>query len=73
MMMRRALLPALLVAAAAASGCGTPYATIRTPDGEALMLLGHDPVAYFTQGKAVRGDPKNKVSLPDRTYYFVSA
>jgi YHS domain-containing protein len=73
MMLRRALLPALLVAAAALSGCGTPYATIRTPDGEALMLLGHDPVAYFTQGKAVRGDPKHKVSLPDRTYYFVSA
>lgn len=72
--MRRALLIALLLAATAGvSGCGTPYATLRTPEGEELMLLGHDPVAYFTQGKPMRGDPRHKVSLPDRTYYFASA
>jgi YHS domain-containing protein len=54
-------------------GCSTPYATLRTPAGEPLMLLGHDPVAYFTMGKPVRGDPRHKIALPDRTYYFVSA
>lgn len=36
------------------------------------MLLGHDPIAYFTLAKPVRGDPQHKVSLPDRTYYFAS-
>ncbi|MGH8704359.1 MAG: hypothetical protein ACREUO_02960 [Burkholderiales bacterium] len=61
-----------LAATSLASGCGTPYATLRTPDGDELMLLGHDPVAYFTMGKPVRGDPKLKVTLPERTYYFVS-
>ncbi len=61
-----------LAATTLVPGCGTPYATIRTPAGDELMLLGHDPVAYFTMGKAVRGDPKHKVTLPDRTYYFVN-
>ena len=37
------------------------------------MLLGHDPVAYFTQGQAQRGKAEFQVSLPDRTYYFASA
>lgn len=55
------------------AGCGgTRYATITTPSGEPLMLLGHDPVAYFTMGKPVRGDPARKVSLPERTYYFLN-
>jgi YHS domain-containing protein len=54
-------------------GCGTPYATMRNAAGEEVMLLGHDPVAYFTVGKPLRGDPAIKSSLPDRTYYFASA
>jgi len=71
-MNRRLRIAFVLAAMTALSGCGTPYATIRTPAGEELMLLGHDPVAYFTMGKAVRGDPKHRVTLPDRTYYFAS-
>lgn len=62
----------LLVAAAALAGCGTPYATLRTPAGEELMLLGHDPVAYFTLGRPVRGYPEIRATLPGRTYYFLS-
>ncbi|MBL8386123.1 MAG: hypothetical protein JNM90_23775 [Burkholderiales bacterium] len=55
------------------SGCGgTLYATVRAADGDEVMLLGHDPVAYFTQGRPLRGDPRIKVSLPNRTYYFAS-
>lgn len=68
--LRHLLATALLAAIALLAGCGTPYATVRTPDGEELMLLGHDPVAYFTMGKPVRGDPKIKATLPERTYYF---
>jgi YHS domain-containing protein len=37
------------------------------------MLLGHDPVAYFAQGKPVRGDPALQSTLPGRTYYFANA
>ena len=36
------------------AGCGTTHATIETSRGEELMLLGFDPVAYFTAGKPTR-------------------
>ena len=56
------------------AGCGTPYATVPAAgDGRPVMLLGHDPVAYFTRGQPARGDPKLRVNLPERTYYFASA
>jgi YHS domain-containing protein len=53
--------------------CGTPYATMKNATQQDVMLLGHDPVAYFTQAKPVRGDPKIQSTLPGRTYYFLSA
>lgn len=37
------------------SACGTTHATITTSRGEELMLLGYDPVAYFTDAKPVLG------------------
>lgn len=55
------------------SGCGTTHATMKNKLGEDVMLLGHDPVAYFAQSQAIRGNPDIKTSLPGRTYYFVSA
>jgi YHS domain-containing protein len=63
---------AVLAAVFVLSGCGTPWATVPNRAGEPVMLLGHDPVAYFTQGRPVRGTPAHKVSLPERTYYFAS-
>ena len=54
------------------SGCGTPYATVPNRSAEPVMLLGHDPVAYFTTGEPTRGKPEHKVNLPERTYYFAS-
>ncbi len=55
------------------TGCGTPYATVPNSQGEPVMLLGHDPTAYFTKGEPVRGKPDFKVSMSDRTYYFANA
>lgn len=62
----------LLAACAWLAGCGTPYATVKNRGGDSVMLLGHDPVAYFTQGKPARGKPELKVQLPERTYYFAT-
>ncbi len=59
--------------AALLSACGTPYATVTNATGEPVMLLGRDPVAYFTRGEPVRGKPEFKAVLPDRVYYFESA
>ena len=64
-----ALLSAAVVALA---GCGTPFATMPTRAGDEVMLLGHDPVAYFSLAKPMRGDPAIKSTLPGRTYYFLS-
>jgi hypothetical protein len=54
-------------------GCGTPYATVPDATGKPVMLLGYDPVAYFTDGKPQRGNPALRVDLPERSYYFASA
>ena len=58
---------ALLLAA-----CGTTHATIETSRGEHLMLLGFDPVAYFTDGKPVRGKHTIAATTEGRTYYFAT-
>src|SRR6185295_7006222 len=62
-----ALLVALLL-----SGCGTTAATFTDPQGREVMLLGHDPVSYFTAGRARRGDPKIAATHEGRTYYFAT-
>ncbi len=66
------LLLAMLGGSLALVGCGTPYATVVNRTGDPVMLLGHDPVAYFKVGAPARGKPELKVSLPDRTYYFAT-
>jgi YHS domain-containing protein len=60
----------MLAIATGLTACGTPYATVKNSAGEPVMLLGHDPVSYFTKGQPERGKPEIKVSLPERTYYF---
>jgi len=54
------------------AGCGTPSATVKTSRGEDLMLLGFDPVAYFTDGKPVRGKHTLPATVDGRTYYFAT-
>jgi hypothetical protein len=53
-------------------GCGTLFATVPNAKGDPVMLLGYDPVAYFTQGQATRGvaNITHTLSHPQRTYYF---
>lgn len=63
---------ASVLAALALHGCGTLYATAKNPRGDDVMLLGYDPVAYFTAGRPVRGSNAITTTLPGRTYYFAS-
>jgi YHS domain-containing protein len=54
-------------------GCSTLTAnTTSDGDDKRLMLKGHDPVAYFTDGKHVLGDPKIKTDHEGVTYRFAS-
>lgn len=41
-------------------------------DSHGVILKGYDPVAYFTQRKAVKGTPKYETSYQGATYYFSS-
>ena len=55
------------------AGCGTVKNTVSDGDDARLMLTGNDPVAYFTEGKAVRGQPALKAEHDGVTYRFASA
>ena len=63
----------VLAALAVLSGCGTINATVNDSEGRSVMLLGHDPVAYFTVGKPMRGYPDINATHEDKTYYFLTA
>jgi YHS domain-containing protein len=54
------------------SGCAT-HATIKDIEGKEVMLAGHDPVAYFKAGGAIRGEADLQATHEGRTYYFASA
>lgn len=38
-----------------------------------VVLKGHDPVAYFTEGKPVRGDPAVSYVWDEGRYHFANA
>jgi YHS domain-containing protein len=70
---QRICLAFVILLTGALVGCGTPYATVKNGVGDPVMLLGYDPVAYFTQGKPIKGTAQYQVKLPERSYYFASA
>ena len=61
-------------------GC-VSYANAQSPADRArnfnledgIAIDGYDPVAYFTEGKAVKGNKSNSVYHQGATYYFSSA
>lgn len=56
----------IIAQAAAASGFAVDV------DGNGIALKGHDPVAYFTDGKSVMGSARYMASADGATYYFAS-
>jgi YHS domain-containing protein len=59
------------IAFAAALAVGT--ATAAFADNVRLVLKGYDPVAYFTEGKPTKGDPKYAYDFDEGRYYFSNA
>lgn len=60
----------LLGAAILASGAAWSQTTAKTPH---VALKGYDPVAYFTDGKPVKGAPAISYDFDDGRYLFSSA
>ena len=52
--------------------CGTPYATVQNRIGDPVMLLGYDPVAYFTEGKPVKGSEEFSYDWLGTPWHFAN-
>lgn len=63
---------ALLLLLSACSGTG-PYNTTSDGADDRLMLKGHDPVAYFAEGRHAPGRPDIKAEFDGVVYRFASA
>jgi YHS domain-containing protein len=64
---------AYIVLLLALQGCaGLTANTVSDGADQHLGLKGHDPVAYFTDGKHILGDAKIKTEHEGVTYRFVS-
>lgn len=50
-----------------------PKKILVNRDKNGVALQGYDPVAYFTDGKPVKGDPKHAAKHMGATYHFASA
>lgn len=67
--MKTILIVSLLGALAALAHAGE----VVNIDKNGLALQGYDPVAYFTNGKPVKGSPEFTANYKGATYQFASA
>ena len=65
--------PLKILAASLAAGALLALAAPASVDNIRVVLKGHDPVAYFTEGKPTKGDPKHSYDFDDQRYHFASA
>jgi len=61
----------LMVFAAAIAGAG--QRTLLAVDSNHVAIKGYDPVAYFTDRKAVKGDSRFEYVYDDATWQFATA
>jgi YHS domain-containing protein len=71
-----AFLAACVVTLGLIGGASQLSAQTKAPvnvDAQGVGIHGYDPVAYFSDGKAVKGDPQYRSQGAGATYYFQSA
>jgi YHS domain-containing protein len=64
------LLAALTPIAASAAPSAAPAVNV---DSAGLAMRGYDPVAFFTEGKPVAGNPAHRIEWNGATWQFASA
>lgn len=57
----------------AALALAASASTVALADNVRIVLQGYDPVAYFTDGKPLKGDPQHSYDFDEGRYYFASA
>lgn len=67
--MKKLLLTTIAVLAVAQMAAAADAVNV---DSHGLALQGYDPVAYFTDNKPIKGDPKFTASYKGGTYQFAS-
>jgi hypothetical protein len=65
---RRAMLGVVLVAAIPAMAQNA-----RPGIGKRVVIRGYDPVAYFTEGRPVKGVPEFSADFDEMTFWFANA
>jgi YHS domain-containing protein len=68
--MKSIALTAILALALASAASAN---TLINVDRSGVGIQGHDPVAYFTDNRAVKGDAQFQSKVGGVTYYFASA
>ena len=63
----------LSLAGLVAFAVSAPAAEVVNVDKTGLALQGYDPVAYFTDGKPVKGSSEFTATYKGATYWFASA
>ena len=69
--MKRALL--FLISILAGTGAFAQTKTLLNLDKTGIAIQGYDPVAFFTQGKPVKGQPQFESRYNGARYLFASA
>ena len=63
----------LLATLSLAASLAFAQSALAQAAGTRVVLKGYDPVAYFTEGKPVKGDPRHSFDFDDARYHFASA
>lgn len=71
-MINRRFLTVLSAALLATAFAWAKEKTLVNAEPNGVVLQGYDPVAYFTDNAAVKGDPKHKATYKGGTFYFSS-
>jgi YHS domain-containing protein len=69
----KSILSFLALAALTLGAHAAPERILTNVDKAGLALQGHDPVAFFTEGKPVKGNPDHSSTRPGAIYHFASA
>src|SRR6516225_3014850 len=62
-----------LIAASGSARLSAQAKPLANVDANGVGIHGYDPVAYFTEGRAAKGDSKYQSSFGGSTYYFQSS
>ena len=66
------LVAALSLAGAAFADHEPGHKVLALKNKDGAAILGYDTVAYFTDGKPAKGDPKVEATFSGALYHFVS-